>query len=268
VVSDDYLFALDPAALSDKWVKHMPGYYYPSGSPIIGLPVAPWETYSIIVSSGGVGKLICIGPKVADEYATFLTDPGFNPGTPAIDRSGFVYFGTSLWNEENQGQLGLLIFGQYEALLIEKISLNSGIHSSPAIVRVGDRSVVYICESHALSAWNNTINGVEPGLAHTSWPCDRANLKRNGRLSLAFSGLYAVAQLKIQVEGLQGNYALSLGSKLDSVKLSLEKEDLVPARNKLNAFINEVSALRVKKIPEREAAMLIIDAQNIVNMLP
>ena len=239
---------------------------YPTGSPVIGGTVAPGGNYSIFVPCGG--KLKCIGSKVADEYGTFQADPGFSPGTPAIDKSGYVYFGTTGTLAPYQGQLCVLAFGEYEVYPIDKISMDGEIHSSPAIVRVGNQSVVYICEKRSISAWNINIGGVEPGLAHTSWPCDRANLKRNGRVSLAFSALYQVAQVKAYVHGLNlGNVAISLNAKLESAERSLEKEDLIPAINKLNAFINEVRALEGKRISIREAMLLIEEAQSIVRIL-
>jgi hypothetical protein len=154
-----------------------------------------------------------------------------------------------------------------ETYLLDKIWLDGPTKSSPANVRIGDQNVVYVCENHSVSAWNNTVGGVDPGLALTSWPCERGNLKRNGRVSLAFI-IQAVATLKTSVGGLHlGHIATSLTAKLESAGQSLEKEDLIPARNKLKAFINEVRALTGKKILATDAESLIADAQVIVSML-
>jgi outer membrane protein assembly factor BamB len=262
VAGADRLYALLPDnTLSIKWDKPMPGT--PTGSPVIGVPVAAWDQYSIVVPYGG--ELQCIGSK-GENYGTFQADPGFSPTTAAIGKSGYVYFGTSA---PDQGQLCLLAFSQYEAILIDKVPMDGEIHSSPAIVPVGSQNVLYIDSQHSVSAWNINIGGVKSGLARTSWPCDRGNLKRNGRVSLAFSALYMVKALMASLGDFHlGNIAISLNAKLESAGQSLEKEDLIPARNKLNAFINEVSAQKGKKIMVRGAAdSLIAGAQNIVRIL-
>jgi outer membrane protein assembly factor BamB len=265
VISMDHLFALSPADLSSKWEKHITGR--PTGSPIIGLPVAPWETYSIFIPWGF--QLKCIGGKLGEDYGTFQADPGFETSTPAIDKSGYVYFGTYTISTPDQGQLGLLVFGQYETILIDQIPRSSGIHSSPAIVKVGDRSVAYICEKHSISAWNNNINGVEPGLALTSWPCDRGNLKRNGRVRSTFLAWHALAELMVSVQHYQFPQGItaSLTAKLASASQALAKEEIKPSINKINAFINEVMALKGKQIPAREATAFIASAQGIVSEL-
>jgi hypothetical protein len=258
VAGANRLYALLPNnTLSIKWDKPMPGT--PTGSPVIGLALAPWDQYSIVVPYGA--ELQCIGSK-GENYGTFQADPGFSPTTAAIGKSGYVYFGTSA---TDRGQLGLLAFSQYEAILIDKVPMDGEIHSSPAIVPVGSQNVLYIDSQHSVSAWNITVGGIEPGLAHTSWPCDRGNLKRNGRVSFALSAQYALAKLLTSLDGFHlGNVAISLNAKLESAGQSLEKEDLIPARNKLNAFINEVRALRGKTIPVREADLLTADAKSIV----
>jgi hypothetical protein len=155
-----------------------------------------------------------------------------------------------------------------ETYLLDTIWLDGPTKSSPANVRIGNQSVVYVCENHSVSAWNNNVGGVQPGLARTSWPCDRGNLKRNGRVSLPFSALYMVKALMTSLDGFHlGNVAISLNAKLESAGQSLEKEALIPARNKLNAFIQEVSAQKGKKIEVETAKSLITDAQTIVRIL-
>ena len=262
VVGDDRLYALWPADLSSKWETGLIGS--PTGSPVIGEPFNPGEGHSILVpfSTG----LSMVGPP-GHIHWTFQPEWGVT-ATPAIGKVGQVYFAAQT---PAAGQLYLMTYStssENDTYLLDKIWLDGSTKSSPANVRIGNQNVVYVCENHSLSAWNNNVGGVQPGLARTSWPCDRGNLKRNGRVSIAFSALFMVTKLMTSLDGFHlGNVAISLNTKLDSAGQSLEKEDLIPARNKLNAFINEVRALKGKTIPERQAMLLTEEAQGIVRIL-
>jgi len=269
VAGNDRLYALSPDDLSSKWELALVGS--PTGSPVIGEPFNPEEGYSILVPLDT--GLIMAGPPSPGYvngkiHWTFQPEPALVAATPAAGKGGMVYFTAYTYAVAQLHLITYATSSDDETFLLDKVWLDGPSKSSPANVRIGDENVVYVCENRSLSAWNNTVGGVIPGLARTSWPCDRGNLKRNGRVSLAFSALFSVAQLKIKVDGLHlGQAVLSLGSKLDSAKLSLEKEDLIPARNKLNAFINEVNALRGKKIDIEPAKSLIEKAQSIVSIL-
>ena len=59
----------------------------------------------------------------------------------------------------------------------------------------------------------------------------------------------------------------SLLAKLASASRSLDQWKEKPAKNKLNAFINEVEAQAGKKIPEEQAAELISMASRIVSSI-
>jgi hypothetical protein len=201
--------------------------------------------------------IVGVSPSGGIDWTLDLEYP-YKASTPAVGHGAVFYFGTHAL-----GQLCAAISSQ----IIDTKTMNTPVFSSPAIVQVGSQNVLYIGDQQWFSALNIGVEGIEPGLAHTSWPCDRGNLKRTGRLSTAFPA-YLVAQLKVQVDGLHlGNYAVSLGSKLDSAQQSLAKEDLIPARNKSNAFINEVRALKGKTIPVREADLWTAAAQSIVSLL-
>jgi outer membrane protein assembly factor BamB len=263
VAGNNRLYALDPDTLNSKWELALAGS--PTGSPVIGEPFNPAEGYSILVplSTG----LNLVGPP-GHKHWTFVPEPALTAATPAVGKVGQIYFVASTYAVAKLHLITYATSSDDETYLLDTISLDGPTKSSPANVRIGNQNVVYVCENHSVSAWNNTVGGVDPGLARTSWPCDRGNLKRNGRVSTAFSALFSVAQLKVKVDALHlGHIAVSLGSKLDSARQSLEKEDLIPAKNKLNAFINEVRALEGKTIPEREAMLLTEGAQSIVRIL-
>ena len=248
VVGRQNLYVIWPA---DFHIKTIPLPSPPSGSPVIAESevIVPCENHIV-----GVDPLSGID---------WTLDSAISLGTPAVGHGMLFYFATYdlsyAWSQ---------LCSAYSEQIFDKIPMEFVVDSSPAIVQVGNQNVLYIGSEYSLSAWNIGVAEIDPGLAHTSWPCDRGNLKRTGRVNSGFSALYLVTALKVQLDGLQlGNYAISLGSKLDSAKQSLEKEDLVPARNKLGAFINEVSALKGKKIPDTEANRLIADAKVIVGML-
>jgi outer membrane protein assembly factor BamB len=263
VVGDNRLYALDPDNLNSKWELALEGS--PTGSPVIGEPFNPSEGHSILVPLDT--GLIMVGPP-GHKHWTFQPEPALVAATPAIGKGGMVYFAASTYAVAQLHLITYATSSEDETYLLDKVWMDGPTKSSPANLRIGNQNVVYICENRSLSAWNNNVGGVDPGLAHTSWPCDRGNLKRNGRVSVAFSALFSVTQLKVKLDGLYlGHYVVSLGSKLDSAKLSLEKEELISAGNKLNAFIQEVSALKGKKIMAREADNLIEDAQRIVSVL-
>jgi hypothetical protein len=252
VVGRQNLYVIWPA---DFHIKTIPLPSPPSGSPVIAESevIVPCENHIV-----GVDPLSGIDWTLPLE--TTNVPNVSNASTPAVGHGVLFYFGTHSLD-------GRLCDG-YSGQIFDMIPMDGPVHSSPAIVSVGNQNVLYIGSKDSLSAWNNEVVGIEPGLAHTSWPCDRGNLKRTGRVNSGFSALYLVTELKVQLDRLHlGNYVISLGSKLDSAKQSLEKEDLVPARNKLGAFINEVSALKGKKIPDTEANRLIADAKVIVGML-
>jgi hypothetical protein len=263
VAGNDRLYALSPDNLSSKWELPLPGS--PTGSPVIGEPFNPSEGHSILVpfSTG----LSMVGPP-GYKHWTFVPEPALTAATPAIGKGGMVYFAAYTYAVAKLHLITYATSSEDETYLLDTIWLDGPTKSSPANVRIGNQSVVYVCENHSVSAWNNNVGGVQPGLARTSWPCDRGNLKRNGRVSLPFSALYMVKALMTSLDGFHlGNVAISLNAKLESAGQSLEKEALIPARNKLNAFIQEVSAQKGKKIEVETAKSLITDAQTIVRIL-
>ena len=264
-VAGDHIFAIRPD-LSIKWDYHPPSLYG-SGSPVIAEPLNLGEDYSIVMD---YGYNHIIGVSLQGQLSWDFT-ADYEVNKPAIGKGRLICFSATGPGYTWVGQLYLLFYYYPDALpeQLDKIEMEGPVYSSSTVVRSGDQNLLYVGSRYSVSAWNiGVVTGQAPGLAHTSWPCDRGNLKRNGRVSVAFSALYSVGQLMVQVDVLHlGNYAVSLGSKLESARQSLEKEDLVPARNKLTAFINEVRALKRKKILARDADNLIADAQGIVGLL-
>lgn len=59
----------------------------------------------------------------------------------------------------------------------------------------------------------------------------------------------------------------SLMKKLENARLSLEKNNVKAAINKLEAFINEVKALRGKKLTEEQADLLIQKIENVISTI-
>jgi outer membrane protein assembly factor BamB len=266
-VAGEHIWALRPD-LSVKW--QLP-YFDSFGSPVIAEPYVPGEEYSIVIPNDRQ-HLLGVTPEGQISW-NFAADFGYEVNKPAIGKGRLICFGASTNPSQSTydgGQLYMLFYyyDWGEPVLLDKIQLDERISSASSIVRAGNQNLLLVTSRYSVSAWNiGVVTGQGAGLANTSWPCDRGNLKRNGRVSTAFSA-YLVTQLKVQVEALHlGNYAISLGSKLDSAQQSLAKEDLIPARNKLNAFINEVRALKGKTIPAREAALWTAAAQSIVGLL-
>jgi hypothetical protein len=59
----------------------------------------------------------------------------------------------------------------------------------------------------------------------------------------------------------------SLKDKLNNIQNSIDDGNIATAINQLNAFINQVNALRGKKITNDEADMLVQYATNLINSL-
>ena len=80
----------------------------------------------------------------------------------------------------------------------------------------------------------------------------------------------AVQDLIIKVDGLglPKGIEQSLLAKLDVAQKKITKEQYTPARNTLNAFINEVNAQRGKTVTVSQANELIAIAQRIINSIP
>jgi len=85
-------------------------------------------------------------------------------------------------------------------------------------------------------------------------------------VSTAFSVLTALAELGTEHLSLNLNrgIATAMTPKLESARRCVEREDLGPAENILKAFMNQVNALRGKKIPKRQADSLIGQTREIL----
>jgi dipeptidyl aminopeptidase/acylaminoacyl peptidase len=73
---------------------------------------------------------------------------------------------------------------------------------------------------------------------------------------------------KVDGLGLPKGIEQSLLAKLDTAEKKITQEQYTPARNTLNAFINQVNAQRGKAITETQADELILIAQRIINSIP
>jgi hypothetical protein len=261
-VGADSLYALSPADLSLKWECPLP-QVPPSGAPVIaraGIPLGFFPgDYWIVVPCG----THLVGVSFLSKGIVWEVEADFSARTPAVGTFNY-YFGTF-------GTQGTAFVGQLCAAAMPGVFdhhwMDGQVHSSPALTQVGDQTVLYIGSRHSVSAWNVQTGFDSPGLGATIWPCDRANLKRTGRASKFLAARYQVAQLFYKVQGLHISITASLTAKLESAEQALLREDPVPARNKLNAFINEVTAQKGKKIPDRLAAAWILEAQAIVSFL-
>ena len=71
----------------------------------------------------------------------------------------------------------------------------------------------------------------------------------------------------IEGMGLDHGIENSLTVKLDNAIKSLEKGNPTPAKNQLEACLHEIAAKTGKKIPEEQAAILVEQIQEIIQLL-
>ncbi|HLD48281.1 MAG TPA: PQQ-binding-like beta-propeller repeat protein [Desulfobaccales bacterium] len=178
--------------------------------------------------------------------------------TPAIGAGGKIYFGTYGSSAgEFWGRIYCISPGN------DYLQVDGQVHSSPAIVKDGNQGVLFLGCGNSLSAFI-----VEsPGIARSPWPMDRANLRRNARVSYSLIQMLLASREKVIACNFPENIKTSLVSKLAAAQQSLEKEKVNPAKNQVEAFINEVRALKNKKIMAQDADSLINSAQRIVSFL-
>ena len=116
---------------------------------------------------------------------------------------------------------------------------------------------------------NDTVAAIHPGAAEVCG--DGIDQDCNGQdvdcITLAIS---MTDTLIADVQGLNVDQGTknSLLAKLNSAKSSLQKGNTQAAEGQLNAFINEVSAQKGKKIPVADADRLIAEAQAIIAIIP
>ncbi|MHB9029214.1 MAG: TolB family protein, partial [Candidatus Latescibacterota bacterium] len=76
-----------------------------------------------------------------------------------------------------------------------------------------------------------------------------------------------VIQMLVTSREISEGTANSLTSRLDNAIALLEKDISNAARNELNACINQLEAMRGKKIPEAEAAEMISTLEQVINVI-
>lgn len=199
--------------------------------------------------------LYAIDPNGIEKWRTEQLDRWIAT-TPAVGANGVIYLGASL---DFVGVIHALHsdgspYWSYWAEVVQG--------SSPAIIKAGDLGVLYL-------GFDSTVKALQvdsPGVALSSWPMHRANLKRNGRVNFYAPQIKLITNLiDIIIENnFKKGTEYSLKSKLESAIQSLEKENANAAKNKLNAFINQVMALKGKKISAEIAGTLISHAQRII----
>jgi outer membrane protein assembly factor BamB len=269
VAAYKFLYALKPEDLETKWTSKMAQSESYRSSPVIGykyLGPQKWENLIYVNFAHALTSFQEFDGAIVDEI---LVDLAFS--VPAVGKDWMVYFVTFAndtdWSVVHQVDKRL----KYSWT----IPVKGYVKSSPALVkrnqgarsdfgvRFRNQGVLYLGLENSVRAYFVS----SPGLASTTWPCDRGNLKRNGRVNPIPMAQYSLEKALVMVKGyyFPKGITASLTAKLESANQSLEKEDIKPAINKINSFINEVTALRGKKIPDREATALIAEAQGIVN---
>ncbi len=243
------LFSHSPTDGSLNWSYDMI-HGLPTGSPVIG---DDGTIYTVDMK-----RLYAIGPDGTEIGKTEQLE-GLISTTPTVGTNGVIYLGASL---DFVGGIHALHsdgspYWSYWAEVIHG--------SSPAIIKAGDLGILYL-------GFDSTIKALQvdsPGVALSSWPMHRANLKRNGRVNFYAPQIKLITNLiDIIIENnFKKGTEYSLKSKLESAIQSLEKENANAAKNKLNAFINQVMALKGKKISAEIADTLISHSQRIIGSL-
>lgn len=244
------LYAFSPSG-TKKWIYNAPSGFleeYAWSSPVIG------EDGTIYF--GSRDSICAVNPNGSYVDSWQLGDYDELLSTPAIGADGKIYVGS--WDSYVYYFDPFDVFYEYAILATE-----GQVHSSPAITNNG---VLWI--GCMYEVWGARTTSLGP--ADSSWPLDRCNLKRTARLDGHFFARYLFARLRTYIieQHFQRGISKSLISKLDSAMKSFEKGRIVAARNKLNAFINEVKAQRGKKIPRRKANYLISQVREIMELLP
>jgi outer membrane protein assembly factor BamB len=204
--------------------------------------------------------LYCLHPTDGTSVQTHLWPQQDIGGisTPAIGAGGKIYFGTS---GSSTGEFWGRIYCIHPGN--DYIQVDGQVHSSPAIVKDGNQGVLFIGCGDSLRSF--IVDS--PGIAWSPWPVHRANLKRNARVSYSLIKMLLASREMVMACNFPDNIQTSLVSKLAAAQQSLEKEKVNPAKNQVEAFINEVRALKNKKIMAQDADMLINSAQRIVSFL-
>ena len=247
------LYSVSTAQFEVNWSAPME-FSTPTGAPVIGADGTVYAAYW--------NQIYGLNPTDGTQLWTGSSPRNLQFSTPAIGADGNIYVGT--WGNMGTAPVGeLCVFSPPDSSPYWDFLLTGQIHSSPAIVKSGNQGVLCIGQEYAFSAWNV----YSPGIAHSPWPVDRGNLKRNARAS--YSVILNISALKEMVYSYNfpSNFGNSLASKLEAAVQSLEKEKVTPAKNQLGAFINEVNALKGKKIMVRDADRLISSARRIVDFL-
>jgi hypothetical protein len=136
------------------------------------------------------------------------------------------------------------------------------IHSSPII---GPDGTLYFCTPTSVFAFSTGSSG----LAHTTWPMYRHDPQRTGRLDYLWVISVDILKLIELIEpmAVPAGIKRSLAAKLESAMRLAEAGRMVPAMYKLGAFVRQVWALAGRRIPTRDAHVLIRDARSIIRTM-
>lgn len=256
------LYALDRDTGITKWTftsDDNTNFTDLGSSPVIGADGTIYVTGWNLTTDHGI--LFAINPddgskKWANSDWESVEAYGYhNP--PAVGADGAIYFGS----------LDSYIYKVVDLVTDGLLNVVGGPtegqeHSSPAL---GYDGGLYIgCK---LSIKKFDIGSSGP--ANSSWPLYRGNLKRTAKVDHFFfsKGLLKFLR-KLAVDyHFDGGIENSLLSKLDSALESLVKEKEEASANKLNAFINEVRALKNKKVLTSEADRLILEARRLIDSI-
>lgn len=202
----------------------------------------------------GADTLVAYNPDGSEKWH-FQHDgkfPGVYVSSPAVDSNGTIYFGS----------LDEYLYAVHpDGSFYWRCDTHEQVHSSPII---GDDGTLYMNTlTHVIAFYTGSS-----GLANSTWPMYRHDPERSGRLDKFWIILTDTLKLlhRVVLMDLPTGIKRSLVAKLESAVRSLERGHIRPAMHKLAAFIHQVEAQKGKKIPEREADVLIRDALHILSL--
>lgn len=210
-------------------------------------------------SGTGYGVIYAINPDGSKKWVHIHSDSNEvgSHNAPAVGANGSIYFGSRDTNIYK-----VVDHGTYPTQSVLLGPTEGQVNSSPAI---GHDGTLYIGCAYSVRAMDTGSYGP----ANSSWPLYRANLKRTAKVKpwAIVQGHIRYLRQLVHAYHLASGTENSLVSKLDSAFKSLDRLEVTASANMLKAFGNEVSALKNKKIPIRQADAWIVEARKIISSL-
>jgi hypothetical protein len=227
-----------------------------------------WSGWSHTASWSGteVGPNYEYGPLISEGYGIHGTYTNLNPGTcsASVERT-FIDSSGNGWDTITFK--GLLSLSDVPAGRWMKIHVNGQeVFSGTALSYPPGNNQDFEIERTFPQSNTVTIN-----ISHGQNPCwGTTFLMYHNSLKLTGKTPVAIQELITKVNGLGLPKGIERGllAKLDVAEKKIIQEQYTPARNTLNAFINEVNAQRGKALTGTQADELITNAQQIINAIP